>query len=457
MKISTLVIVLLAAALGGYVYYSEIRHPAEKTAEDAPKPLYKISSEEIASIQLTRPGEGAPVKLERGEQGWVLTSPIQTRADRSSADSLAGALARAASTRSLPADPQRMKEYGLEPPAATVEFRLKSGQTHKLELGAKDFSGTDVYARQEGAKDLVMLPDTLLSEASKPLLDLRDRAVLDLPGWSLTELDFHSPKSKFRLEKKGDDWRMTEPREAPADSDEESGLSTALSSARFTAVEDEKAPDHAEAAKYGLATPAVTVHVRNEQGNEATLVVGKKDGNSYFARDASRSMVFRVEDSLVKKFVDASFESLRDKHILREKADDFSKLSIRNENLTMTATRSPDGKWQVEAPANLKGKVMNVWHVFEPLNTTKATEVMDHPSAAVLAKLAKPAVEVQLTDPKGAVTTVAVSAKDGESVYARSSSSPTTVFKMDAYTLVQLDFTPQQAVPPEAPAPGPNK
>ncbi len=446
MKKSTLVVLLLAAALGGYVYYTEFRHPKQKPTEGASKPLYTFTSDAITSIHIVRPGESAPVTLERGEHGWALTSPVKTRADRTNADSLANSLASAASSRTLPADASRMKEYGLEPPAASVEIHLKNGQTNKLELGTKDFSGMDVYARQGGAKDLLLIPDTVLTEATRPLLELRDRAVLELNNWTVTELDFRTPRSKFRLEKKGDNWDMTEPRDAPADSDTASSLSSALSSGRFTDVADEQAQDRAAEAKYGLAAPEVTVHVRNEQGGEASLVIGKKDGNTYYARDSGRSLVFRVEDSLVKKFLDASFESLRDKHILRAKADDFSQLTIRNEKLTMKATRSAPGKWQVVEPATRKGKTMIAWHVFDPLNTSKATEVIEHPSAGMLAKLAKPEVEIKLTNAKGAVTTVVVSAKDGDAVYARSSLSP-EVFKMDPYLLVQLNFTGEQAAP----------
>jgi hypothetical protein len=100
----------------------------------------------------------------------------------------------------------------------------------------------------------------------------------------------------------------------------------------------------------------------------------------------------------------------------------------------------------VEEPAALKGKTMAVWHVFDPLNSSKAMEVMDHPAAGILSKLDKPAVEIKLTDKKGRVTTVLVSAKDGNAVYARSSAAP-AVFKMDPYFLVQLNFTGAQAAP----------
>ena len=445
MKKSTLVVLLLAAALGGYVYYTEIRHAAEKPAEGASKPLYTFLGNDITSIRLTRPGESAPVVLEHREEAWVLTSPVSTRADQSNVESLANSLAHVASSRTLPADPARMKEFGLEPPAASVEIHLKKGETQKLELGAKDFTGMDVYARQGGAKEVLLVPDSVLTEATRPVIELRDRAVLDLNSWSITELDIRTPKTKYRLEKKGNDWNITEPRPSPADSDEAGSLTSRLSSGRFSDVVEERAKDAAEVARYGFNSPQVTVHVRNEQGAESTFIVGKKDENKYFARDAGRSLVFHVDEALVKKFLDASFESLRDKHVLRSKAEDFSQLTIRNEKQTMKATASADGKWKVEEPAELKGKEMVAWHVFEPLNSTKATEVLEHPGAEIVSKLAKPAVEIRLTDKKGAVTTVVVSAKDGKAVYARSSAAP-TVFKMDPYFLSQLDFQASQAV-----------
>jgi uncharacterized protein DUF4340 len=446
MKKSTLVVWLLAAALGGYVYYTEFRHPTEKPAEGAPKPLYTFSSDDITSIRVSRPGENAPVVLERREEGWVLTSPVATRADRTNVESLTSSLAHVASSRTLPADAARTKEFGLDPPAASVEIHLKKGETQKLELGAKDFTGMDVYARRGGAKDILLVPDAVLTEATRPVIELRDRAVLDLSAWAIAELDIRTPKTKLQLEKKGNDWNMSEPRPWPADSDEAGSLSNSLSSARFTDVVEEQAKDAATGARYGLNSPQVTVHVRNEQGSEATLLVGKKDENKYFARDAGRLLVFHVEEALVKKFLDASFESLRDKHVLRSTANDFSQLTIRNEKQTMKASLSADGKWQVEEPAALKGKTMAVWHVFDPLNSSKATEVMDHPPAKILSKLDKPAVEIKLTDKKGAVTTVMVSAKDGNAVYARSSASP-AVFKMDPYFLEQLNFLGSQAAP----------
>jgi len=443
MKKSTLLVVLLAGILGGYVYYSEIRHPKEPAPENASQPLYKFTADDITSLRIARRGESAPVELERRETGWVLRSPVEAQTDRSTVESLTSALARAAASRHLPADPARIKEFGLDPPAVSVEIHLKSGPAQGLELGAKDFSGSSVYARQGGAKDVLLLPDSLLTELSKPVSELRNRSLLLLDSWNITEIDFRTPKAKFRLEKKGSAWDLTEPRAAPADDAETTNLTSSLQNGRFTDVVEEQPRD---LPRYGLSAPQISIHLRNEQGTEATLLVGKKDGNNYFARDASRSMVFHVAESDLKKYLDASFDVLRDKHMLRAQADDFTELTLRNPKGTLRAARSADGKWMVSEPADRKGKELQIWRVFEPITGSRATEVLDKPAAGVLAKLAKPAVEIQLTGKNGETLNVVFSAVDGGSVYARSSRAP-TVFKFDSYALTQLSFTAAEAAP----------
>jgi hypothetical protein len=448
MKKSTLFILLLAAALGGYVYYAEFRHPKPKPAESGSQPLWSFNADDVAAIRIVPGGTGAgpAIALERHEGTWILTEPVQARGDTSADDALAGALARASSSRQLAPEPTRLKEYGLDPPELSVEIRLKNNQRQRLDLGTKDFTGLNVYARQGGSGSVLLLPDAVLNEASRPLNDLRDRAVLQFSSWSLAAMDFRTPKARFRLEKQGDYWNLLEPRESPAEDSEVTSLSSDLSAAKFMDVADENPPEAVVAGRYGLAMPVMTIRARNEKGEEATLLIGKKDGANYFARDAARSMVFRIEGSLVKKFQDASFESLRDKHLLRIRQEDITQFTIRNQKQTMAAAAGKDGKWYAQEPADRKGKEMTLSYLIVPIAGARATEVIDAPSSGIQAKLAKPVVEIKFTEKNGATTTVVFSAADGNSVYARTSRAP-AVYKLDAYTLTQLNFSAAEAAP----------
>lgn len=49
--------------------------------------------------------------------------------------------------RAIAATTQLLKDYGLDNPQATVEIVLKNGQTHKLLLGDRDFTGSFIYAQ----------------------------------------------------------------------------------------------------------------------------------------------------------------------------------------------------------------------------------------------------------------------------------------------------------------------
>jgi len=82
---NTLILAVIVAALGAFLYFYEIRGGEERAeAEDAAKRLFQgISAEEIESIALLASG-GERVRLERSERGWRITEPVQFPADPSS-------------------------------------------------------------------------------------------------------------------------------------------------------------------------------------------------------------------------------------------------------------------------------------------------------------------------------------------------------------------------------------
>ena len=451
MKKSTLAILVLAVALGGWVYYSEIRHPKAPVAEDAaPKALFHFNPLDVASIRLER-AEGN-VELVRHENDWVVTQPVATRADKRAADLLASALAEAKSNRALAASPDRWKEYGLDPPAITAVLREKGGQEHRLRIGAKDFSGDSVYAvlddgtpagaKPGSAKELLLIPAMLEMSATKSLNDLRDRSLLAFSSWELTAIRIRRSNGEFRIEKRGRAWDILSPRNAPADDEALGTLSGAFSSTQFTDVESETPK---ELARYGLASPAVTVHLKSAKGEEGTLLIGKKEGDKYYARDAARGMIFRVDSSFMEK-LDVSFDKLRDKHVLRFEPEDIVHIRVNNGAVTMAAAKDASGKWTVEEPADRKGKEFQPARVFDPVSNFRATEILDAPARAILAKLEKPQVEVEFTDKAGNKLKLTVSPKDGDTIYARTNLGP-AVYKADKFFLTDIQFTAAEVAP----------
>lgn len=448
MKKSTLIILLLAAGLGAWAYYSELRHPKPPTAdESASKELFHFNSLDVAAVRLER-AEGN-VELARRENDWVVTEPLATHADKSAADALATALATASSSRTLPAGPERWKEYGLDPPAVTAVIREQGGQQHRLRLGGKDFSGDSAYAildegngKPGGSKEVLVVSASLLSNATKSLNELRDRALLTFSSRELSAIEIRRASGDIRLEKQGRYWNLLSPPAAPADDSAVSTLSGAFSSAQFTDVASESPK---ELASYGLANPAVTIHLKTEKGEEGTLLIGKKENDKYFARDAARGMVYRVDSSFVDK-LDVSHEKLRDRRVLRVEDGEITRLRVNNGTTTVAAEKNGAGKWIVEEPADRKGKELQASRIFDAVTGFRSTEFLDKPDKNIVAKLEKPQVEAEFTDKAGKVLKLAVSPADGDNVYARTSLGP-TVYKADKFFLTDIKFTAAEIAP----------
>ena len=87
-----------------------------------------------------------------------------------------------------------------------------------------------------------------------------------------------------------------------------------------------------------------------------------------------------------------------------------------------------------ESPDAQKGKNAAPFKLVDPLTSVKADQVVDHPGGDVTSKLAKPAIEITLTDKNKKTITLKVAKPAGDVVYAQSSDAPS------AYKLKKQDF-----------------
>src|ERR1700683_529426 len=232
MKKSTGIIFLVAAALAAFVYFYDMKHnaPSKETPADASKPAFSVSSDDITGMQLERAGNS--VVFVRQGDGWYITQPLATRADQSVLDGGAPQPSTLRGDRTLAATPDQLASFGLDKPAVTIDFTLKSGAKHTLQLGAKDFSGSSAYAIVDNSKSVSLISDAILTSSDKPLGDFRDHSVLALDTGSVTSFDLKNALGEISAVKNGADWKIEKPRVVASDGDAISSLLSAVSSAR---------------------------------------------------------------------------------------------------------------------------------------------------------------------------------------------------------------------------------
>ena len=441
MKKSTLIVLALAIIACVAFYFFDWKKGGKDAANPLPdtsKPAFTFKADDVTSITLTHPSDsGTPaITLARQGSDWRITQPLSTLADESTAGGLAEGLANARVEGTQPGTADRLKVYGLDPPDVVVNFQLQNGTKHTIQLGKKDFVGTSVYAKIDRNSDVSLLPESLLGLASKNVEDLRDRTVLHAHNDQITAFDLKNASGDIVATKVGSDWKLTKPFVSPADTSAIEELLGAVTGGKMVSVASETADN---LAKYGLSSPAITFIVTDAKGKSATLVVGKKDTDGFFAREESLPVVFRISDDLQKKLSE-NFADLRDKKIAHFDPATINHVAVHNASGAFSLTRKSQDEWAFDAPPELKGKSGSPEQLFSRLAQARADQIIDSPTSAITAKFAKPAFEAVLTTKDGKTITIDVSQAQGADgvVYARTSESP-AAYKLKKQVLDDLN------------------
>src|ERR1700746_3816208 len=439
-KKSTLFILLGAIALGAAVYFFDWKRgqkEAEKSTAETSKLAFSLPiGSDIVSLVITRPqiaGEG-PIRLEKQNGTWQILQPLQTQADEHVISGIVETLSNSRIESNQPGTPDRLKAYGLDPPAVSIDFKLQNGSEHTLKLGNKDFTNTYVYGQIDG-KDVALLPSAMRTQTDLSGDFLRDHDVLHFAQNDVNAFSLKNPAGQVEAKKEKDGWTFSKPDAGQlADESDVASLLNAVSGAKMKGVAAESAEN---LGKDGLNPPPITFTATNESGKSAALLVGKKEGSDYYAKASSRPTIFKVNEALYKKLAE-NYGDLRDKKLLHLTQSDFTRAELHNENGTIVITPKSEQDWVAEAPLEIKGKSIATWKIFPPVANARAMAIVDHPSAEIQTKLAKSLVKMTLTTKDKKTITVSFTPVIEDFVYAKTSDAP-TVYKLNKSVLADLN------------------
>ncbi len=149
---TTLVLVLLALGLGGFVYFYEIRGETQREeVKRQNQQIFSFTEDDIQSLTIKK--QDITLNLERNTEAensrWLLTSPTREPANDGIVAYLTDLLAQGQSDRTLSTPANQLSEFGLDQPLATININLKNQETHQLILGKPDFNRSFLYAKTD--------------------------------------------------------------------------------------------------------------------------------------------------------------------------------------------------------------------------------------------------------------------------------------------------------------------
>ena len=266
---NTLLLALVVAAVGAFVWFYEIEGGAERAKqEEAGKHLFAgVTAEKIQSIEL-RTEDGAMARLERaGDEGWKLVAPLAAPADRFAVDGVASTLAELSPEATFDS-PEPLANYGLEGEPA-VRFRAGDAD-YALRLGNATPLGGNLYATDAEGKKVFALASWRKNALKKSLKQLRDGRVLDFDRAQVKGITLVSGDGRVVLGRGEGGWHITEPVDAKADVEAVDGLLSDLSYLRADEFVDAPGSDK----ELGLDAPYLAVELGLESGDPVRLGVG---------------------------------------------------------------------------------------------------------------------------------------------------------------------------------------
>lgn len=297
---STILLVVVLAGLGAYFYFVTSKLPeGGADAKKQDKVFTGLDAGKIDEVKITTAaGDATTLKKENG--GWQIVQPQPLKADEGEASSITSALAGAEITRVIDENPTNLTEYGLSNPRFEVDFKAAGDKDYrKLLVGAKTPTGGGIYAKRNDEKRVFSIPAFQENTFNRTTFDLRDKVLLKFDREKVDAVDVTVAGKPLVIAKEGGDWKITKPVQTKADFGTVEGLVGKLQTAQMKSmVTDSPSPEDLK--KYGLDKPEATVDL-NAGSARATLQIGAKtpEGNTVYARDASKPAVVTIESSLL--------------------------------------------------------------------------------------------------------------------------------------------------------------
>jgi Domain of unknown function (DUF4340) len=301
---SFLVLVAVAVALGAYIYFIE----SKRTGSDEKKKdkVFTVDASKIEEIEV-HAASGETTTLKKAGTDWQIVAPEAVEADASTVGTLVSTIESLEVGRVVSDNPASVKEYGLDPAKSSIAYKLAGDATfHKLNLGDKTPTGSDLYARVEGQPKLLLIAAYNTDSLNRTPFDLRDKAILKVQRDGIDAVKLEgSGTPAISLARKADEWRLSEPVSAKADFGTVDGLVGQVSAARMKGIETPGAASAAQLSaadlkKFGFEKPQETATLGAGSSRATLQIGGKKDDASLYARDMARpGLVFTVETGLL--------------------------------------------------------------------------------------------------------------------------------------------------------------
>ena len=430
--------VIVLAALGGLLYWSNRKQKAEaaKPATDAAATtkILSIPEDQIKEISLKKNGGEATVLRLGGDGKWQLAEPKQQGADQDAAKSLIGSLSALNADKVVEDKAADLSAYGLNAPTMDVTVTKKDGKSQDLLIGDDTPTGGGSYAKLAGDPHVYTIATYVKTAIDKTPNDLRDKRLLTFDQDKLTRVDVLTAKGETIEFGKNNqnDWQILKPKPMRADGSQVEELIRKLKDAKMDAtISDEDAKKAAAnfasgtpvaTAGFASGTKVATASVTDASGTE-TLDIRKDKDKNYYAKSSAVDGIYKVTADLGDG-LDKKVDDFRNKKLFDFGWTDPNKIEIGKSTFEKAGDKWMSGSKQMDAPS--------VQSVVDKLRDLAATKFLDSAPGVGASVL-----DVTVSSNNGKRVEKVSIAKQGDTYFAKRENEP-SIYELDSKAVEDL-------------------
>jgi hypothetical protein len=402
MSRGVLVLFLVAAGLGLYLWLVEVPSEQKRVAsEAAAKQLLDFKEEDVQAFTLVS-SQGEMELLREKDGRWVIRKPKAMEADAAAVDEFLRTLLLAQVARVVDESGTDLVSYGLAAPSLTVSFRLTSG-TRTIRLGDSVPLSATLYAMHEGVPKVLLTSLSGRDVLMKNIQEFRRKRVFSFDRNQVTRLKVSTPRETVVLYKEGHGdkatWTIKSPAEAPADQPEVKSLLIGLQDLKAQAFLDD--PKDRAATRARLSQPLATFTLREgETDRTLSLFIDPRDKRLAYAESTPQEPLYKVAPAVAQDLAKGLF-ALRSKQLIAAEPEHVNTLVIKTGGQEFALTRA-GAAWLVDGDPSQKADTARVnMFVTRVVRLQAERIVTEKPTDLKQYGLAPPKIELIAADEQG--------------------------------------------------------
>ncbi len=378
---ATIVLCVIAAGLGLYVYLVEVQgERSRQQAQTEAKRLLSIELEQITALELPLEGGGSAKLVAAGKgdsRTWSLETPVVFPADARFVSNLLSSLTRLESETVIEDAPEDLAAFGLGEGRRTVRVWTAEDEPTVLYLGGKVPVSYQLYLARAGESRRIYTVMRGQAAALEPRLrDLRDKRLVRFDVDDVKSLRVREYGSLVaaveRTEPQAEDggWRVVEPSQDRGDAERIRRALQDLSLARATDFIDQPGA----LAEYGLDAPELDLAIETASGTQLLQISRVQDKG--FVRVDDGEVIYQTSDRVLMN-VPRSLFAYRYKQVLKLDADSVRRIELDfpREQASYVFVRENESWVSEDAEAPVKSlSVEDILYAIEDLTATGIEE-----------------------------------------------------------------------------------